>query len=272
MIDSLKKFFHALIHSCYDIEYYREVRTESAKRAFRYLAALVGLSVLIGALSFAPAAVIARDGLANAIKRILPDGTHVALTGGHLETNLPMPFDPGYRNPKLIVDTGITGTTAPELKAGTLLLGRDAAFFSDASGAIQSAPYEGAPNFSYTKEKALALILSVETGTIIGWAAALTLPWYIAMLIVMTISAASWALFAQWVGWFAKAPLKYGRWFAVACHAGTLPLVATGLFGDWLVHVPFGRTILFGMVMAAVIADERSRPTAHVDEAGTAKS
>lgn len=259
-MNGISAFFRNIVRSCYDLEFYREVRTAPARKSFWYLLSLVAVFVLLGAVQLVPSALRGRDRLAEELRTRVPDGAILEVKEDRLSTNLPLPFDIGIPGSSVILDTSVEGTESRDVPDGTLIIGRDALFFDDTSG-NHIAPYSDIESFTLTKDAAVTTVLDFPTALIVAAIALLALLMHLFLLlgVLLYVLFASAGAFA--VTRIAKMPFRFGQWFAVGCHAATLPLVATALIGPWLNHVPFARAALFLMIIIAVMVDERSNPT-----------
>src|SRR5690606_37220196 len=89
---------------------------------------------------------------------------------------------------------------------------------------------------------------------------ALGVLYWVFLLLWSLMTVALYSLFAMGVGSIAKVKLSYGQWYAVGLHAITLPLIGTAVLMALRLHVPFAHLILYFLIIAAVMTDERNKP------------
>lgn len=258
---AISRFFREVGKSCYDMEFYRAVRAESPWRSVAYAAKLFGFLAALGAIVFVPGLIAMREGFVSHVTTRLPDGARFELSADGLSTNVQVPFDLGVEGTPLLIDTSVQGTEPPSAAKSALVLGAHAAFFPKDDGGIQVVPYTDLPRFAVTKTD---IVSTLEK---IGWPVAaliaitLVLAWAVSSMFgtsgyVLLLSALAWV-----AGRAAKVPLRYPQWVAVGFRAITLPTLLMIAFGATLGRIPFISTVIYAMIVVAVIQDERANPS-----------
>ncbi len=268
----MKDFFRAVGKSCYDMEWYRGVRQRPWRAAFGYAVRFHAVVAAAAFVAFAAGAAVASSGpngwgagaLAAHLRDKLPDGSTVAIHRGVFETNVPTPIDIGTADVPFVIDPSYSKDHAPDkIGAGQgVLVGRDAFFLQAGPSDIRTYSLAASPDFTITKTEALDWLQKYGTLALIVLAMLFALAYFAALL----LSSLSFILFASslalLVSRFTDVRLRFGQWFAVGCHAVTLPILVDAGSAILGFQIPFAFAFIAFMVMVAVAADERANPVA----------
>ena len=258
----IAKCSHEIARSCFDMEFYRAVRERPWKMALRYVAILQATLVLVAVLFLAPHIPDSRTRFSAFLDARLPADARIAIEKGRLVTNLPPRFDLGAQDAPVIVDASVEGTHVPDaLSVDGILIGRDAIFLGKENGSEQALPLADFHDVTLTKSAALAWVGQWTGWTLVAGLSAFAVLWYVGLMLGSILYALLGALVAMLFGKLFRAPLRFSQWAAVSFHAVTLPIFVNAIFDAAGLSVPLIFTFLFCMFIAAVIADERSRPT-----------
>jgi hypothetical protein len=265
--DSFRGFFGELFRSCYDMEFYRGVRTRPWQESLRYFVAMIALLVGVAVLCIAPFGFAVASRLGSFLDDHLPANTELDIASGKLSTTLPARFNIGDKDFPVLVDPSVTGIDAvDQAPEEGMLVGRDAIFMSNGKEK-RVYPLAGFPDGKLSKADALDW-LKRWSGPFLGVGiAVMAVAWYVGLLMVTSIYVLIASLAAMLAGKLFQAPLRYGQWVAVGFHAITLPIVADWTLAVSGLRVPFAYSFIFFMFVAAVLADERTRPTGPGDAA-----
>lgn len=265
---SSKAFFTDLLHSCYDMEWYRAVRTRPLGEAVRYAAALFALFAALTGAAIAPGMVHLVQDIRGWTDKNIPDGAEFRIEKGQFSTTMPSPTVMKGGTGSVLLDASVTGLNFPEAapKDAVLVVGRDALFVRDSDAEQRSFAFKDTPDFRTDKSAfiglidrwgpwlALFILLLAVIGTFLG------LVFAEGLYILLT------AAFTSLVAGLAHISLTFRQLAAVGLHAITLPLlvdIITGIFG---LRLPYAFSFVYLMFFVAVLADERARPSRAVIE------
>lgn len=258
----LSGFFRTVAKSCYDMEFYRGVRTSQVSAAFRYAVALHLLLMLVTMTFLTPMAFVAKSRVADYIRTELPENAEIAVTKGVMSTTLSVPYELGNDEMHVVIDSSYEGSSFPDgaLKTEGVLIGREHFFVRNSPNETHTYPLKDIPDGSLTRTQALDWLSGPAT-----WVLALSLVAFAAMYWLLFLgstlfSVAVYSAISYGFGNLMKVRLRYGQWYAVGLHAVTLPMLAGLLLTALNVHIPYAYTVLFFLIIAAVIQDERNQP------------
>lgn len=263
-------FFHALAKSCYDMEFYRKVRTGSWTNAFRYSAAFFVLVALFLSLSAAPALFGALGDVKNVLNESVPDNTSFEVKDGKFSTTLSPATEFGDNEFALIVDSTVLGKDYPkafEDRIG-IFIGRDAVFSQELDGSREIKPLEDLPNFTVTKEAVSSWLGRWGVPVIVGILLLIMLFGYAYSLLSIFVFVFLTALVSLLASRIWKLKFDYRQWLAIGFHAVTLPVIIDYLFTLIGLDMPFLMPVVYFMFVFAVLSDERARS---VSGAGSGK-
>ncbi|HSD12486.1 MAG TPA: DUF1189 family protein [Patescibacteria group bacterium] len=263
-------FFLTVVKSCYDMEWYRVVRSRPWTKALAYAALFQSALTLFVVASLASHLFGAETAFVAHVLRTFPDGAALTVKSGHLSTNLPEPFEAGSKWLRVVFDTSFEGLepAARYKDFDGVVVGRDAIFFprphytSSPSIVTQQRVYRMADfsEFSVTKAQLIDWLQAWGGLFILGLLVLFAVT-YLGIMIVTTVgfvalaSAVAYGLGRLW-----GIRTGYAAWFAVGLHAATLPLLVNYATTAADIRIPFAFTFIYFMFVAAVIADERSQP------------
>src|SRR5262245_22117307 len=92
LLNAISRFLTRAAKSCYDLDFYRQVRTGTFGSAVRYAFGFHLALTLVIASFFVPLAVGAKARLTDYLHKTLPENGSVTLQGGHLSTTLSVPY------------------------------------------------------------------------------------------------------------------------------------------------------------------------------------
>ncbi|HTK04538.1 MAG TPA: DUF1189 family protein [Candidatus Eisenbacteria bacterium] len=269
VVNAIGAFFISVVKSCYDMEFYRKVRSRPWPHALKYAAlfhaalAMFATAMLGSYLFGAETAFIAH------VSRTFPNDARLEVKSGHLSTNLPEPFEAGSKWIRVIIDTSVVGFDVPERYEGVdgVLVGKDAIFmpkpnFTNKSFVTQRRVYrmEEFSEFTVTKAELLEWMRAWGGLFILGGLVCFAVMYWLFMLVVSVLYAMIASLIAMVLGVLLEVRLSYEAWFAVGLHAVTLPLLVSLAASAMDVRIPFAYTFIFLMFIGAVLIDERNQP------------
>ncbi|MEY4744434.1 MAG: hypothetical protein RL272_379 [Candidatus Parcubacteria bacterium] len=279
IVGRIGSFFITAVKSCYDMEWYRTVRARPWTSGLRYAAWLQAALTLFTTAALASQLFGGETAFIVHLQTTFPDDAALEVKSGHLSTNLPQPFEAGSKWIRVVIDTSVEGTTAPEKYKGMdgVLVGKDAIFMpqphyqTPPSVLTQQRIYrmEDFSEFAVTKRELLSWLQTWGGLFILGSLVMFALAYWAAMLIMTAVyvGITSGAAFA--IGKLAGIRTGYRAWVAVGFHAVTLPLFVNFAMASTNVRIPLAFSFVFFMFVVAVIADERSQPVAPQDEGPT---
>lgn len=262
LFNGIGTFFSAAGKSCYDMEFYRGVRTRPVKAAVWYAVKLHLALTLFAAVLFVPASLGARAALSDYLTKTVPETASITVSKGQLSTTLSVPYELGNDSFHVIVDPSQEGTAFPEkLKTVGILMGRDAMFVRNAADAMQVREFKTLPDLTLSRDMVLGW-LSDYGGWVLVLAALLFTVFFWAMFFASTLFTVTVYSFFAWLfGKLWKVPMRYSAWFASGLHAVTLPILVNILFGAMAMPIPFAYTVVYFLIMGSIVTDERSQPT-----------
>jgi hypothetical protein len=267
-INGIGAFLVTAGKSCYDMEFYRGVRTRPVKAALWYAAGLHLALTLLASMLFVPATLGVRAALSEYLTKTVPESASVSISHGQLSTTLSVPYELGSDSFHVIVDPSQEGTTFPEkLKTVGILFGRDAVFVRNAADTMQVKELKTIPDVTVSRDMVMGWLSRFS-----GWALVLAVALFTVLFWIMffgstVVKVALYALFAWLFGKLWKTNLRYSAWFACGLYAVTLPILVNILFGAMALPIPFAFTVIYFLIMGSIMTDERSQPTsgaAHV--------
>ena len=259
----LKDFFIDIFHSCYDMEWYREIRQKSWGAALRYLVGFHLLIVGIALVVFVPMAMNARQEMTTYLQKKIPDQTSVSIHNGQLTTTgLTIPYNVGVDEFPVIFDTSKTGLQPPDTLGtnGGIFFGRDAAFVERNNVEWRTYALKTFHDFSLTKEQVLGWLQKHSVSLLVGVVIAFFFLYFFSLLSMAAIYVIVVSLFVFLLSKLWKTTLQYHQWIAMGFHVITLPTIITMLASVFNVNIPFAFTFIYFMFTAAIIADERAKP------------
>jgi hypothetical protein len=260
--NAVKNFGREVAGSCYDLEWYRKVRSAPAPwRSVRYFLLLQALVVVVYAVTAGWLLRSVPEELAAAVEAGFPVGSYVEIKDGELTTGFAGRWESTAEGFDFVIDAALTGTELlGDLGGETVLaFGRDAVILRD-HGATRSMRYDAEGKLYLSKEDALEWLRVSLPRWMLALGAVSTVAVYLVFLALNT----SFVLLASWIGWgasrLAKAEMSYAAWLAMGFRLLTLPLLASLL--AWLLglSVPYLFSGLYFLVVLAIVMDERSNP------------
>lgn len=263
-------FFLTVVKSCYDMEWYREVRVRPWTSALLYAVLFQAALTLFVIASLASHLFGAETAFVAHVSRTFPDGASLSVKGGHLSTNFPEPFEAGSQYLRVTFDTSFEGLQPPERYKGFdgVLVGRDAIFLpqphyvTPSSIVTQQRIYrmEDFSEFQVTKSQLLGWLQTWGGLFILGLLVVAALTYWAVLLFTTVLFVAVASAVAYGLGRLWGVRTSYRAWVAVGMYAATLPLIVNYATTMADVRIPFAFTFIYFMFVAAVIADERSQP------------
>jgi hypothetical protein len=268
----LAGFGRMLGRSCYNMEFYRSVRIRPWTEGLFYFLKLMAVVTLVVTAVAGPAIYGGLDKLRQYVTDKVPDSGSLTLSGGQLAAVLPMPVDfSSGPEERFILDTSVVGLDVPRERIGDngVLIGRDAIFMRSSGTEDRIHALKDLPSFSVNKRSLLGwldrFILPIAVGLTLLVAVFTFLAESVGYLTFILMA----ALFAMLLSRFWKVSLEYSKWLAVSLHAVTLPLILASAFDllGWN-RVPVFPVVFF-MILASVMADERASGTIPPEKAPT---
>jgi hypothetical protein len=267
--ESFKKFGQAIGRSCYDMDFYREKRTEPWSQGLLYFLRLMTVVSIVTALFLGPVIYGGMSEFGRYIGERVPDGASVTLSQGQLSAALDMPLElsePDDEGGALIIDTTYEGLDFPRDRLGEdgLLVGRDAMFLRQNGFEERTYNLKEFPDFSVNKNQVLGWIRAYTWPLTFGLSVGLALIFFLGVSFGNVLFVLFGALVAMLMARVWRVRLEYREWLSVSFYAVTLP-IALGMVFDSLgwTQVPVFPVVFF-MIIAAVVADERARSATSV--------
>lgn len=266
---SLKRFGMAIGRSCYDMDFYREKRAEPWPRGLLYLVRLMTLVSIVTALFLGPVIFGGLSGVGQYVTERVPDGASITLNQGELSAALPMPLelsDSEETGGSVIIDTTYEGLDFPRDRLGDdgLLVGRDAMFLRQNGFEERTYNLKEFPDFSVNKHQVLDWVRAYTWPLTFGLTIGLALMYFLGVTLGNVLFVLFGALVAMLMARVWRVRLPYAEWVSVSFYAVTLPIALGAVFDTlgWT-QVPVFPVVFF-MIIAAVVADERARSATKV--------
>ncbi len=266
MFNGIGAFFAVAGKSCYDMEFYRGVRTRPVKEAVWYAMRLHFALAICVTLLFVPVSLGVKAALSDYLYKTLPETASITVSHGQLSTTLSVPYELGNDSFHVIVDPSHEGTAFPEkLKTAGILLGRDAMFVRNPVDAMEVREFRTLPDLTLSRYMVLGW-LSDFGGWILVLATLLFGALFWAGFLASTVlTVAVYSLFAWLFGKLWRVNMRYASWFACGLHAVTLPILINILFGFMALPIPFAYTVVYFLIMGSIVSDERSQPVSGIE-------
>ena len=261
LLQRCRLFGQTVVRSCYDMDFYRQVREGRWSQGLTYFLKLMVLITVVTAMFLAPTILSGLGQLREYIDSKVPDGATIEIDDGQLSTNLSQPLDIGSKDEPVVIDVSVTGMDFPRERVGAngLLIGRDAIFMRQDGSEERAYALKEFPEFSINKARALSWLERSVVPTAIVLTLLLSLFYFLGVsignLLFVLIGAALTQLFARlW-----RVRLDFRSALAMALYAITLPMAAGALFDSLGWHQVPVFPVVFFMIMAWAVADERTR-------------
>ncbi|MBN1585007.1 DUF1189 domain-containing protein [Candidatus Uhrbacteria bacterium] len=265
--DRLCDFGRTVWKSFYDMEFYRQVRTGPWVRGLVHFMKVSAVFALVMAAVSGPAAYVGLREISRQVTERVPENASLSLAGGQLSAALPMPFvvfgDDGEGGAGAVVlDTSVTGLDMPRDRVGEggVLIGQEAVFFRSKSEE-RTYPLGEFPSFSVNRRQVTDWIARFSLPVSFGLAVGIGLMHFMAVFFGNFLFVLFGAGLACLFGRIFRIRLHYRQWLAVGFYALTLPLILSAFFDviGWRTVPVF--SVVFFMILASVMADERARGT-----------
>jgi hypothetical protein len=262
-VNRIGRFFVVVVRSCYDMEFYRDVRRAQSTAAFRYVVTFHATVVLLGALMALPGVI---DGVAGArafVASAFPDGARVEMRGGKLSTSLAAPTSFGDERLPVVVDTTRFGTTPPEPigKGDAIFVGRDAVFVQEEGGESWNvASFGDVSDFSFEKGDVISWLDAYGTLAAVLATAGIGFLLLLGLVVSTTVFVLLTAILTNALARLGGVSMTYDQWLAVGFHAVTLPHLLNVAFAFTETRIPLAFTVVFSLFVVAVATDERANP------------
>lgn len=259
----LSALFAVVGKSCYDMEFYRGVRTRPVRGAVRYAASFLGLlagAVFLAAFLIAPTL---PGRVAEVLERGVPADATFEFRGDEFFSSLAPGTDLGGDDMPVVIDASATRAAPGEhVPREGFLVARDGLVLMRGGTVDTSVAYRDMPDRRMTgaeittavRDEGMPFAVIASLLIALGHLFALVLQ---TALTVLLAAAVAWG-----VGGLFRLRMTFARWYAVALHAVTLPIIVdhAALLLGLPLHDVHGFLLL--MVMAAVGADEYWTPAA----------
>lgn len=257
-------FLAAVVRSCYDMEWYRAVRTRPWSKALSYVAAFHLMLTVAMTAAFAPGLFMAQTGFMAHVGMTFPADARIDVAKGQLSTNLAEPFEAGVKGMRVTFDTSVTGGTLPDRygKHDGILIGRDAMFVQASNAERRTYLMSEFPDFTMTRADMLDWVGTWGMLAVFAFLLIFAITLYVLSVLGSVVYVGITAALASMVGTLWGVRLKYAAWFSVGLHAVTLPTLVNLASNTFGMRIPFAYTFIYFMFVFAVIADERNQPTA----------
>lgn len=264
-------FFLDMGKSCYDMEWYREIRRRKPSLAFAYLALMLGVMAVVTGLMLAPEVRGYVRGARAVIAEKIPDGASFAVTDGVFSTSLEPATEIDVGGFAVVIDPSYDAETPPDAFKGRVgaYVGKTAAIYQDDVD-WRAFRFTDVKDVTFTKADMLSWI-DENGGTIVVVATSVyAVVQFVALLLASLLFAFLGAVAIMVMGRLSGTRLPLAAWYACGLHALTLPTIVD-LAGTRLgMDLPLVYPILFFMIMLSVLVDERSSPVSRPDVPGPA--
>lgn len=245
------------------MERYRVFRVKPLSSAIRYFAALSLVITVIVIVGFAPKMMgifrIVRDD----VVRVMPEGAEFTIKDGRFSTTIPTPYSKDIGSLTLVMDDSLQGTELPDgayEQEFIAVIGQDALFLVQEDYETQVYPFAERDDVSMTRE---SLLDWFRTNTFTATLSVLVVfgsVYFLFTLFGVGVYIFVTSTFVLFLARLWKVRLRYVTWVAIGMHAVTLPLVVDLVFGSFLRRLPVLFTVLYLMIIIAVVVDERAHP------------
>jgi len=259
----IPEFFRKVIRSCYDVEWYREVRALTVGAGLRYAALFHALVAVCAGILLVPGLLGLRANVIRFFDEELPDDAYVAVEEGEFVTNLETPFVRTVEGATFMIDPSVDGLDFPEAFEGNdpvVVLGKRAVYVQVDATDRRVIPNEPGAAGRLTLADVMGVINSVSAAMVVLVAVLAAFAYGLFAFIMNAGFAWLAAYVLKYAGRRYGAPLAWDRWFVVALFALTLPTVVDGLMLYLGVRTPFVYTGLFALIVSAVFMDEKQNP------------
>lgn len=258
----IKAFFSAVIRSCYDMEWYRVVRTRPWTKALAYVVSFHLMITTAMTAAFAPGLFMAQTAFLAHVGNTFSQDARIDIAKGKLSTNFAEPFEAGVKGIRVTFDTSVTGTALPERYAdhGGILVGRDAAFVQKSDTERRTYLMSEFPDVTMTRADVLGWVGTWGMLAVLAFLLLFALTVFALSVAGSLLYVAITAALASMIGTLWGVKISYGAWYAVGLHAVTLPTFVNLAANSFGLRIPFAYTFIYFMFLFAVIADERAQP------------
>lgn len=262
ILEKFGRFLREIGKSCYDMEFYRTVRTRRLGRAVAYLASFGALLVILGLLFFGPQMFGMVGDAKSWVSGHLPDGAQFAVQKGVFSTNVPVPNDFGTEG-TMVMDTSLDGKVFPDDKypKADVFIGSEAVWFRKNEVEQRRYMMSDLPDVSLTKSQALSWMGSYGILAVAGFLLLIAIMYSVFFLVSILFYVVFMSALAYFAGRLWKVRLDFGQWAAAGFHAVTLPVLVDVALGTFGMDIPYAFSFIYILFIGAVIADERSNPT-----------
>lgn len=269
-IDGVVGFALAVVRSCFDLGWYRALRTRPLGAAVAYAVAFHAAIALYATALLASYLFGASTAFIVHVNRVFPEDAAFRVDSGHLSTNLAEPFEAGGKWFRVVIDTSVEGHVVPPKYDDIpgFLVGRDAIFFPKPHYTHRSiltqqryVRMEKLSEFAVTKRELLEWFGSWGAFTVLGALIVFGVGKLALSLIKTAMVVAVAAALASLAGHVFGARRPFGTWFATGLHAVTLPILAGVAMDAIGVSVPLVDVLIFLGFFVVVIVDDASRGT-----------
>ena len=260
-LKAIGHFLSTVIRSCYDLDWYRIVRSRPWTASLAYLAKFCLLISVTAGLMFAPSFLVAAKELRQTIGQKIPDGAEFAVSRGVFSANVDSPLNLGNAASPLIIDASIEGLDLPEneLSANGVVIGRNSVFVRKSKFEQRVYSLKEFPDVKITKAGIIGAFGTYAPPLAALLAVLVALGYFIGLFVSSLVYAVVFGVAAFAIGRIAGTALTYRQWRAFGCVAVTLPTLvgmALMIFG---VQIPFAFSFIFFAFAIAMIVDERGR-------------
>ncbi|MBI4458129.1 DUF1189 family protein [Candidatus Uhrbacteria bacterium] len=258
---AINRFFGEILRSCYDLDWYRGVRSRPWTQSFAYLVKFCLLIAFVTGLVAGPTLFIASRDLRGHLERNIPDGAVFEISKGVFSTNVGTPLDLGEPKFPIIIDPAVEGLEMPAdaLRANGLLIGKNTLFVRQSKAEQRLYALAEMPDGKISKEDLVGAVRGFGPPVAALISVIVALFYFFFMLSSSFSTAIMFGAAAFLAAKIAGVSLTYKQWLAFGCTAVTLPtLVGMGLAVIGIV-IPFAYSFIFFAFAIAVIVDEKSR-------------
>lgn len=250
------------------MEFYREVRTRPWTGGLRYFLVLMAVLAVVMTLALGPVVYVGLRGIGHYVEGKIPDGSSVTVSRGQLSAALPMPFVlfeeastvPFPNRQKIVLDTAVTGLGMPRETIGEngVLIGRDAVFLRSPAEE-RTYPLKNFPDLSLNKRQ----VTDWVGRHVLPVSLSLTVGLGLLYLLVVVFGNLAFVLFGSLLIRIFARILKvtgpdFRQWLACGLYAVTWPLFLSAVFNALGLRAVPVFPVVFFMIMASVLADERN--------------
>lgn len=245
------------------MERYRAFRAKPLSSAIRYFLAFSLVITVVVIVGFAPKMMDIFRIVRDDVVRMMPEGAEFMIKDGRFSTTIPTPYSKDIGSLTLIMDDSLQGTELPEgayEQDLIAIIGQDALFLVQDGFETQVHPFAGRGDVSVSRESLLDWFRTNTFTAMLSVLVVFGAVYFLFTLFGVGIYISVTSVFVLLLARLWKVRFRYATWVAIGMHAVTLPLAVDLVFDLFFRRLSVLFTVLYLMIIIAVIVDERSHP------------